>query len=95
MADEGKGVIQVLKHTLGLEKGQDLDVVKLARWVGLFILVSSLILAIWMLFSPLFAPGVSFTTRIRLFWGALITPTWTALAILLLAEMVDRVRKPT
>ena len=94
MADDKAGIIQVLKHAVGLEKGA-LDVVKLARWTGLFIIVSSLVLALWLLIDPTvgFAGvGPSFDGRIRGFWGALITPAWTGVAIIVLAELVDRMR---
>ena len=38
MAEDNTAVVQVLKHATGLEKGP-VDVVKTARWAGLFIIV--------------------------------------------------------
>ena len=92
MEQESKGVVAVLRHTLGLERGE-FGVVRLARWVGLFIVASGIVLAIWTLIDPTVGPGrFSFDARIRLFLIALSTPAWTGVAIILLAEFVDRFR---
>ena len=94
MAEEKRGVMAALKHAFGMEKGAEFDVVRLARWIGFFILVSSLIWALWSLYAPFFGATKGFPLGFRFatFWTTLITPGWTGVAIILLAEAADRLR---
>ena len=94
MAADSKSGIQGLRHALGLVS-DELDVVRLARLIGLFMVGSTLLLALWTLIDPVFGGGtVSIEVRIRLFWVALVTPTWAGVVIILLAELVDRAKAP-
>ena len=94
MAEEKRGVMSTLKHAFGMEKGAEFDVVRLARWIGLFIIVSAVIMALWSLYAPFFGGTKGFPLGLRFsaFWTTLITPGWTGVAIILLAEAVERLR---
>ena len=103
MAHENQGVFSVLRHALGLEGGK-VDVVKLSRWVGSFLLVSTIVLAVWNLIAPTIVGGggeFSFASRLRMTWLAIVAPGWNAapvwvgVAIILLAELVERARPAT
>ena len=96
MAQENQGILSVLQHALGLEGG-NVDIVKLGRWVGTFLLFSTLLLAVWNLIDPTIGGGgFPLTTRLRLTWLAIVSPGWNAapvwvgLAVILLAELTER-----
>ena len=99
MAQEGQrpeakaslGIKSVLLRAVGLGQGQGTDMVRVARWIGGFIVLSGVVLALWGLILPAFRPPLN--ARLQIFWGALIAPAWTGVVIILLAELVERTRK--
>ena len=103
MANENQGLSSGLRRALGFERGP-VDVVKLSRWVGVFLLVSTLWLAAWNFIDPTIVGGggeFSFTARLRMTWLAIVSPGWNAapiwvgVAVIVLAEIADRPRRST
>ena len=76
------------------------NVVALCRWAGIFVLVSAVVLAIWTAFDPtvLYANSdtgdISGLSQIRVFWQTLVELGWPGIAIVLLGELVERLRRP-
>lgn len=72
-----------------LKKGW--DVVRLGRWAGVFVLASALVFGAW---DPFFfgGRGESLELRIFFFWRSFVGTGSFGVIIILLAELVNRLR---
>ncbi len=70
-----------------------LDVVALGRVAGVLVLLSALGLAIWFAVDTGFPSDfMSFRMRMQRFWSTLVGVGWGGVALILLAEIADRLR---
>jgi hypothetical protein len=72
-----------------MKKRFPVDVVEFGRWAGVFVLISAPGWAIWN--ATIFAEALQETVAI--FWGNLISAGSFGVIIILLAEVVDKLRE--
>jgi hypothetical protein len=69
------------------------DIVGLGRLAGAFVIASALGLAIWNAVSSPYDFSPPLDLRFYLLWSTFVSIAWAGVAIILLAELVDRLTK--